>query len=63
MLEKINQNRWYPKRKIEKSQKFFTPFPASSYENRETRDDNNFRIKRAGSSNYREAVSLERNNQ
>jgi hypothetical protein len=47
MWQKINQKRSYPHTKNGRIENFFTPFPASSYENRETRDNNIFRINRA----------------
>ncbi len=41
-----------------KIEKFFTPFLTTSYKRRETCGEHNFRIKRAGSSNYRGSVTL-----
>ncbi len=49
----FNQKRWYLRAKIEIFKKILTPLPTSSYENPESPIVVIFRIKRAGSSNYR----------
>jgi hypothetical protein len=52
---KFNQIRAFPPQKIKNSQKFFTPFPTSTYELYPPQAESNFRHKSAGSSNYRGA--------
>jgi len=52
----FNQKRWYLRAKIKISKKFLTYFLKSSYENHESIFEYFFRIKSAGSSNYRGAT-------
>ncbi len=54
----FNQKRRYLRAKIKFFKYFLTALPASSYENNESRIEVFFRIKRAGSSNYRGSVFL-----
>ena len=49
----FNQKRWYLRAKIKIFKKILTPLPTSSYENPKSPIVVIFRIKRAGSSNYR----------
>jgi hypothetical protein len=51
-FSQINQKRSYLKAKIGKLENFFTAFLTSSYEYRESRIEDFFRIKCAGTSKY-----------